>query len=104
MFVTVVPGLGQMISRELRRLPGIVVRDSGFDGRSDVVLFETARESRSAVVDLGLAEDMFVEGGRPLRAEGAGAGGIAGRLWRPEGVQGAVSVWAEEVRPLARTM
>jgi 23S rRNA G2445 N2-methylase RlmL len=104
MFVTVVPGLGQMISRELRRLPGIVVRDSGFDGRSDVVLFETARESRSAVVDLGLAEDMFVEVGRTLRAEGDRSGWIAGRLWRPERVQRAVSVWAEEVRPLARTM
>jgi 23S rRNA G2445 N2-methylase RlmL len=104
MFVTVVPGLGQMVSRELRRLPGIVVRDSGFDGRSDVVLFETGRESRSTVIDLGLAEDMFVEVGRTLRAEGDRAGWIAGRLWRPEQVQRALSVWAEEVRPLARTM
>jgi 23S rRNA G2445 N2-methylase RlmL len=104
MFVTVVPGLGQMVSRELRRLPGIVVRDSGFDGRSDVVLFETARGSRSAVVDLGLAEDIFVEVGRTLRAEGDRPGWIAGRLWRSERVQRALSVWAEEVRPLARIM
>jgi tRNA G10 N-methylase Trm11 len=100
----VVPGLGQLVSRELGRVPGIVVRDSGFDGRSDVVLFETARESRSAVVDLGLAEDVFVEVGRTLRAEGDRSGWIAGRLWRPERVQRALSVWAEEVRPLARTM
>lgn len=37
MFVTTVPGLGPMVSRELGRLSGSVVRDSGFDGRSDVV-------------------------------------------------------------------
>ena len=104
MFVTAVPGLGQVVRRELSRLPGKVVRDSGFDGRSDVVLFETARESRSAVFDLGLAEDVFVEVGRTLRADGDRSGWIAGRLWRPERVQRALSVWAEEVRPLAGTM
>jgi 23S rRNA G2445 N2-methylase RlmL len=104
MFVTAVPGLGPMVRRELGRLPGIVVRDSGFDGRSDVVLFETTRASRSAVSDLGLAEEMFVEVGRTLRAEGDRSGWIAGRLWRPERVQRALSVWAEEVRPLAGTM
>jgi 23S rRNA G2445 N2-methylase RlmL len=104
MFVTAVPGMGSMISRELGRLPGIVARDSGFDGRSDVVLFETTRASRSAVSDLGLAEDVFVEVGRTLRAEGDRSGWIAGRLWRPERAQRALSVWAEEVRPLAGTM
>jgi 23S rRNA G2445 N2-methylase RlmL len=104
MFVTAVPGLGPMVSRELGRLPGNVVRDSGFDGRSDVVLFETTRESRSAVFDLGVAEDVFVEVGRTLRAEGDRSGWIAGRLWRPERAQRALSVWAEEVRPLTRTM
>ena len=104
MFVTAVPGLGLLVGRELGRLPGIVVRDSGFDGRSDVVLFETTRASRSAIIDLGLAEDLFVEVGRTLRAEGDRSGWIAGRLWRPERVQRALSVWAEEVRPLAGTM
>jgi tRNA G10 N-methylase Trm11 len=104
MFVTTVPGLGPMVSRELGRLPGIVVRDSGFDGRSDVVMFETARERRSAVAGLGLAEDVFVEVGRTLRAEGDKPSWIAGRLWRPERVQRALSVWAEEVRPLAGAM
>jgi 23S rRNA G2445 N2-methylase RlmL len=104
MFVTAVPGLGPMVSRELGRPPGVVVRDSGFDGRSDVVLFETARASRSAVIDLGLVEDLFVEVGRTLRAEGDRSGWIAGRLWRPQRAQRALSVWAEEVRPLAGTM
>jgi 23S rRNA G2445 N2-methylase RlmL len=104
MFVTAVPGLGPMVSRELGRLPGIVVRDGGFDGRSDVVLFETAPGSRSAVIDLGLAEDVFVEVGRTLRTEGDRPDWIAGRLWRPERAQRALSVWAEEVRPLAGAM
>ena len=88
-------GLGPLVGRELDRLPGIVVRDSGFDGRSDVVLFETTRASRSAIIDLGLAEELFVEVGRTLRAEGDRSGWIAGRLWRPERVQRALSVWAE---------
>jgi hypothetical protein len=60
--------------------------------------------SRSAVTDLGLAEDVFVEVGRTLRAEGDRSGWIAGRLWRPERVQRALSVWAEDVRPLAGSM
>jgi SAM-dependent methyltransferase len=104
MFATAVPGLGSMVGRELGRLPGIVVRDSGFDGRSDLVVFEAARGSRSAVADLGLAEDLFVEVGRTLRADGDRPDWIAGRLWRPERVQRALSVWAEEVRPLAGAM
>ena len=32
-------GLGPIVRRELGRLPGVVVRGSGFDGRSDVVMF-----------------------------------------------------------------
>jgi 23S rRNA G2445 N2-methylase RlmL len=104
MFATAVPGLGPMVGRELGRLPGVVARDSGFDGRSDVVLFEAERGSRSAVVDLGLAEDVFVEVGRTLRSDGDRPGWIAGRVWRPERVQRALSVWAEEVRPLSGAM
>jgi hypothetical protein len=84
MFATAVPGLGPMVSRELGRLDGVVARDSGFDGRSDVVLFEAEPASRSAVVDLGLAEDVFVEVGRTLRSDADRPGWIAGRVWRPE--------------------
>jgi 23S rRNA G2445 N2-methylase RlmL len=104
MFVTAVPGLGPMVRRELGRLPGVEVRGSGFDGRSDVVMFEMTRESRSTVIDLGLVEDVFIEVGRTLRAEGDRPAWIAGQLWRPKRVQRALSVWAEEVRPLAGTM
>jgi 23S rRNA G2445 N2-methylase RlmL len=104
MFVTAVPGLGPMVRRELGRLPGVEVRGSGFDGRSDVVMFEMTRESRSTVIDLGLVEDVFIEVGRTLRAEGDRPAWISGQLWRPKRVQRALSVWAEEVRPLAGTM
>jgi SAM-dependent methyltransferase len=104
MFATVVPGLGQVVGRELGRVPGVVVRGSGFDGRADVVLFEAGRGGRPGVAGLGLTEDVFVEVGRALRADGDRAGWIAGRLWRPEQVQRALSVWAEEVRPLAGVM
>ena len=104
MFATSIPGLAPIVSRELARLPGVRVHDSGFDGRSDVILFEAARNSRTAALDLGLTEDVFVEVGRTLRSEGDKAGWISGRIWRPERVQRALSIWAEEVRPLSGSM
>ncbi len=104
MFATVMPGLAPIVTRELTRLRGITVQDSGFDGRSDLIVFEAARGSRDDALDLGLTEDIFVEVGRTLRSEGDRAGWIAGRVWRPERVQRALSVWAEEVRPLSGTM
>jgi len=104
MFATSFPGLAPIVSRELARLPGVRVHGSGFDGRSDVILFEAARNSLTAVLDLGLTEDVFVEVGRTLRSEGDKAGWISGRIWRPERVQRALSIWAEEVRPLSGSM
>lgn len=104
LFATAVPGLAPIVSRELEQLPGITVQDSGFDGRSDVIIFEVARGSRRDVLDLGLTEDVFVEVGRTLRSDGDRPGWISGRIWRPERVQRALSVWAEEVRPLSGSM
>lgn len=104
MFATAVPGLASVVSGVLDELPGVTVRDSGNDGRSDVVVFEVGRGRRSSVFELGLTEDVFVEVGRTLRADGDKAGWIAGRVWRPERVQRALSVWADEVRPLAGAM
>ena len=104
MFATAVPGLGPILARELAARPEVTVHDSGFDGRSDIVLFDTDRNGRADVLTLGLTEDVFVEVGRTLRAEGDRPGWIAGRLWRPAPVQRALSVWAEEVRPLSASM
>lgn len=99
-----IPGLAPLVARELADLPGITVQDSGFDGRSDLIVFEAGRGGRRHALDLGMTEDVFVEVGRTLRSEGDRATWIAGRIWRPERVQRALSVWAEEVRPLSGTM
>lgn len=104
MFATAVPGLAPLVSRELAELPGITVTGTGFDGRSDVVLFEAEPGDREAVSSLRTAEDVFVEVGRTLRAEGDDPRWIARRIWRPRPVQRALSVWAEQVRPLSASM
>jgi tRNA G10 N-methylase Trm11 len=92
------------VSQGLDGLPGIKVHDFGFDGRSDVILFDAARGSRDEVFDLGMTEDLFVEVGRTLRSGGDRSNWIAGRIWRSERVQRALSVWADRVRPLSGTM
>jgi 23S rRNA G2445 N2-methylase RlmL len=104
MFATTVPGIAPLVMRELNRLPGTEVHDSGFDGRSDVVVFETSRHGRAGALRLRLTEDVFVEVGRTRRSEGNDPRWIAGRIWRPERVQRALSIWAEEVRPLSGNM
>jgi 23S rRNA G2445 N2-methylase RlmL len=98
MFVTAVPGLRALVGRELEQLPGVRVRDTGFDGRADVILLDSARPA--GVLRLRLAEDVFVEVGRTLRSEGDDPRWVSQRIWRPERVQRALSVWTREVRPL----
>src|SRR5262245_565817 len=104
MFATCVAGLGPLVSRELARLEGVHVTDLGFDGRDDFVLFEVTRGQRDGVMSLRTTDDVFVEIGRTLRSEGDRAHWIAGRIWRPERVERALSIWAEYVRPLASSM
>lgn len=104
MFAAVMPGMGRLVSREIEQLDGIKVTDYGFDGRSDVVLIEVDRGRRKQLWDIRTFEDLFVEVGRTLRADGDKAQWIAGRIWRPERVQRALSIWSEEVRPLAGSM
>jgi len=77
---------------------------TGFDGRSDVVLFEVQRGRREAVSSLRIVEDLFVEVGRALRADGDDPRWIAQRIWRPQRVTRALSIWGETVRPLASAM
>lgn len=104
MFVTAIPGLAPIVTRELAALPGVRVKDTGFDGRSDVIVFDVARGSRGAVLDLRLAEDVFVEVGSTTRSQGDKAGSISERIWRPGRVQRSLSIWADEVRPLRSSM
>ena len=103
MFATEIPGLAPVAGPALAEVAGVTVHDTGFDGRSDVVVFEAER-ARPDVLRTGLTEDVFVEVGRTLRADGDNPAWIAGRIWRPERVQRALSVWAGLVRPLGAAM
>lgn len=102
MLATAVPGLRALLSDELSSVPGVTVHDSGFDGRSDLVLFDVEPDSRTAVLDLHLAEDVFVEIGRTLRSEGDKPAWIAGRVWRPERVRRALAARSELVDPVKK--
>jgi SAM-dependent methyltransferase len=104
MFATVVPGLTALVRGELDELPGVHVTAAGFDGRSDVILFDVDRGARPGLRSLRTVEDLFVEIGRAERSGGDTAPGIASRAWRPEGVQRALSAWAADVRPLSSAM
>jgi 23S rRNA G2445 N2-methylase RlmL len=104
LFAAAVPGLAPLVRRELAELPGTTVTDTGFDGRSDLVLFDADRGARDAVLTLRTTEDVFVEVGRTLRSEGDHPRLIAQRIWRPQRVQRALSVWAGHVRPLSAAM
>lgn len=99
MFATCNPGLAPLLAQELAAIDGITVRDNGFDGRVDVVLFEAATSARRSVLDSRLSEDVFVEVGRTLRAEGDRAAWISGRLWRPERVRRALAAKATITHP-----
>lgn len=104
MFALTVPGLARLVGRELESAFGVVITDTGFDGRADVVLFDVPRGSSPDVLRLRTAEDVFVEVGRTLRADGDNPRWIATRVWRPERVQRALSIWANYVRRLSGSM
>lgn len=103
MFVTAVPGLGAIVRQMLSDRAGVAVEASGFDGRSDVIMFVTGRGA-DPVTDLGLTEDIFAEVGRTLRSDGDRPGWIADRIWRPGRADRALSLWASRVRPLRAAM
>jgi SAM-dependent methyltransferase len=103
MFAGSVPGLGQLLAAELTDDAGLAVTDSGRDGRSDLVLFEAEPSAANRALGLDLAEDVFVEVGRTLRADGDDPRWIAARIWRPERVSRALAVWTEvAARPRGR--
>jgi tRNA G10 N-methylase Trm11 len=99
MFALTMPGLASLAAREIDALAGASVEDSGFDGRSDVVLFTVSREEKPAT-RLRLAEDVFVEAGRTMRSSGDAPRWIASRIWRPARAREALTAWGRQVRPL----
>lgn len=66
---------------------------SGHDGRADVVGCEVPPGRVKALLDVRTAEDVLVEFGRTLRAEGDQPAWIAKRLWKPARVARAVELW-----------
>jgi Putative RNA methylase family UPF0020 len=74
----------------------------GTDGQSDYVLFDAGRPGRAAALGCRLADGVFAETGRAART--ADPGVLAARCWRPESAQRALSLWAEQVRPLRGVM
>lgn len=104
LYATCVPGLGRMLRRKLDAIDGVVSTGTGSDGRADIVFFEADRAGRVAVLQSRLTETVFAETGRASRVAGAGAMAVASMAWQADAVQRALSVWAEEVRPLAGSM
>jgi SAM-dependent methyltransferase len=96
MFATGIPGMAPLLSEEIAELDGASAQDRGFDGRSDVVLFDLppGRAGSGQELRLGLAEDVFVEFGRTLRADGDDPRWIAGRLWGRGRVERALAAWS----------
>lgn len=101
LFAMTTPGLAQHTEQELVEHPGLTPTDSGNDGRADVVLFEADRGVASSAWQLRTTEDLFVEIGRTLRADGDKPRWIAARIWRRERVQRALSLWAAQVQRLS---
>jgi 23S rRNA G2445 N2-methylase RlmL len=93
-----------MLRRELAAAGDIEVTGTGFDGRSDLVFFQADRAGRTGALASRLAEDVFAEIGQASRAGAAGPATVAAAIWQPADAERVLSVWAQEVRPLAGTM
>jgi len=104
MFASVVPGMASLVARDVERLPGVRVTSSGFDGRADLILLDVARKHQAGLWALRTIEDLFIEVGRTTRASGDKPHWIAGRIWRRERVEKALSVWSTRLGPLAGAM
>jgi SAM-dependent methyltransferase len=124
MFAMAIRGVAPLLGAEIAEHDGSVVHDHGFDGRADVVLFDLppsqSKQSQSRQgqskpgqskqtqhkqgqsrpggpgqpLRLDLAEDVFVEVGRTLRAEGDDPRWIAKRIWGRSRVERALATWA----------
>lgn len=80
-------------------MAGVTVQSTGSDGRAAVVLLTTEGPALRPVLASRLAEDIFIEVGRTLRAEGDQARWIAERLWRPGRVRRALAVRGQLTGP-----
>lgn len=99
-FGTCPPGLGRLLREQLAATAGIEVTGRGSDGDSDVVLFEADRDGRVRSAALRLADGVFATAGRARRDGTTDPAALAARCWPRDGVQRALSLWAEQVQSL----
>lgn len=104
MFAATIPGLAPILVEELRGLGITEGATIGFDGRSEVVVFEAARGTRSLALESKIAEDIFVQLGTVQRQEARKPLEIAKRIWQSDEVQRALSIYAEATKPLRANM
>ncbi len=98
------PGSAGCCGSELAAIEGVTVTGTGCDGRCDIVFAEADRPGRAEVLRLRLADEVFAEIGRASRAGGAGPVAVAASAVEPAGLERALSVRAQEIRPLAGSM
>jgi hypothetical protein len=100
-FATCPPGLGRLLRDGLAAVTGVDITGSGRDGESDVVLFGADRAGRLRAAGLRLADGVFAVAAGARRDGSTDPAAVAARCWPPDGVQRALSLWAEQVRPLS---
>lgn len=100
LFALTLPGLASLLRRELESVDGIRVRECGFDGRSDVVIFTADDQAIGRLSRLRMAEDIFIGIGRTTRSDGDRASWIAARLLTSGRVQRALTTRTQMLRPV----
>src|SRR5580658_7737454 len=103
-FATCPQGLGRILHDELAAIPGVEARGRGSDGQADYVIFDADRPGRTEALACRLAENVFADAGQASRGGISDPSRLAARCWQPQPVQRALSVWAEQVRPLSAGM
>jgi len=103
-FGTCPPGLGRLLRDRLAETPGVTVTAAGSDGESDVVLFDADRDGRVLATGIRQADGVFAVAARARRSAAADPAVLAARCWQRDGAQRALSLWAEQVRPLSPAM
>jgi Methyltransferase domain len=103
-FATCPPGLGRLLRDQLAATAGVEVTGRGSDGEADVALFEADRAGRVNAAALRLADGVFATAGRASRDGTTEAAALAARCWQRDGVQRALSLWAEQVQSLTPAM
>lgn len=103
-FATCPPGLARLLRDRLAAVAGVTITASGSDGQADYVLFEADRSGRASARGLRLADGVFAAAGQARRDGSTDPASVAARCWQRDGVQRALSLWAEQYRPLSPAM